>query len=142
MRSENFASRLLTLKPDALKPTAGASKPLGFPKSKYTGGDWDAVERDMRKIWTEAHSERQLLKLSIFSPWEERNEAFWRADNVWVSATYRYIDAFFLAKLSNGEHYYYLSTFRQKRLSKGNWSELRYHGAGQGNKILSENIDK
>jgi hypothetical protein len=113
-----------------------------FPKSKYTGGEWDAVERDMRKIWASAYPDRQLLKLSILSPWEERNEAFWRADNVWISSTYRYIDAFFLAKLPSGEHYYYLSTFRKKRLSEGSWSELKFHGTGWGQRILTENINK
>ena len=113
-----------------------------FPKSEYTGGEWDAVARAMRKLWTDANADKQLLRLSISSPWDERNEARWRRDHVWVSGTYRYIDAFFLAKLGNGEHYYYLSTFRKKRQSDGSWSELKHRGTGWGQRILTENIDK
>ena len=96
----------------------------------------------MRKLWTDANADKQLLRLSISSPWDERNEARWRRDHVWVSGTYRYIDAFFLAKLGNGEHYYYLSTFRKKRQSDGSWSELKHRGTGWGQRILTENIDK
>ncbi len=112
-----------------------------FPKSEYHGGKWDDAEKVIRKAFEAKIRDKQLLKLDIYLPWEEREEAKWRNDH-WEVKTYRYIGANCLAKLSSGKHMVYRMNFRNTKLADGSWSTLEQWSVGHVYGILAENIDK
>lgn len=122
---------------DAARRRIGTAR---FPKSEYTGGQWKAAEKDIRAAWARRITDKQLLKISIYSPWEEREEARWRNDR-WIVGTYRYIGANCLAKLADGKHMVYRMTFRNTKQG-GGWSELAQWSVGHVYEILPENADK
>lgn len=111
-----------------------------FPKSEYTGGKWDEAEKDIRAVWAGEIPDKELLKVSISSPWDERTEARWRNDH-WIIGTYRYITANCLAKLADGKHMVYRMTFRNTKRN-GEWSELAHWGVGRVYEMLPENADE
>jgi hypothetical protein len=112
-----------------------------FPKTQFTGGQWSAAEKVIGVAWAEAIKDKQLLKLSIYLPWEERSEARWRNDR-WVIGTYRYISANCLAKLSTGKYRVYRMTFRNTKQANGSWSPLKHWSVGHSYEILEGNINK
>jgi len=112
-----------------------------FPTSKYHGGQWDEAEKHIRKAWAKAGLDKQLIKIDIYLPWEERTEARWRNQR-WIVGTYRYIGAHCLAKLPSDKYMVYRMSFRNTRQRDGTWSELRHWGVGHVYEILPQNIDK
>ncbi len=111
-----------------------------FPKSEYHGGQWDAAEAQIRTAWAKAITDKPLLKVDIYSPWEVRTEARWR-NGRWVVGTYRYIGAHCLAKLPSGKYMVYRMSFRNTKQPGGGWSELAHWSVGHVYEILQENID-
>jgi hypothetical protein len=112
-----------------------------FPKSDYKGGKWAEAEKVIRVAFTAKIKDKKLLKISIYRPWEVRDEARWRNDH-WQINTYRYIGANCLAKLKNGKYMVYRMNFRNTKLADGSWSPLEQWSVGHVYEILMENIDK
>jgi hypothetical protein len=112
-----------------------------FPKSKYSGAEQASAEKVIRQAWAKKITDKKLLKVAIYQPWNERSEARWRNDH-WIVGTYRYIGANCLAKLPSGKHMVYRMTFRNTRGADGKWSELEQWSVGHVYEILAENIDK
>jgi len=112
-----------------------------LPKSEYHGGKWNDAEKVIRKAFEAKIRDKKLLKIDIYAPWEEREEAKWRNDH-WDIKTYRYIGANCLAKLSSGKYMVYRMNFRNTKLSDGAWSQLDQWSVGHVYEILEENIDK
>jgi len=112
-----------------------------FPKSKYTGGKWSDAKKAIRAAWAQKIKDKKLVKVAIYSPWEEISEARWVNDS-WVVGTYRYIGVNCLAKLSSGKYMVYRMMFRSTKQADGNWSTLEQWSVGHVYEILEENIDK
>jgi hypothetical protein len=109
-----------------------------FPKTGHAPG---GSEKDIRAAWAGAIKDKQLVKLSVYRPYEVRSEARWHRDH-WVVNTYRYIGVNCLAKLSSGKYMVYRMTFRNTRQPDGSWGPLEHWGVGHVYEILAENIDK
>lgn len=116
-------------------------KEARFPKSTYTGGKWKDAENAIRTAWKQKIKDKELVKVSIYAPWEERSEARW-VNGRWVVGTYRYIGANCLGKLSSGKYMVYRMMFRNTRQEDGSWSPLEQWSVGHVYEILKENIDK
>ena len=112
-----------------------------FPKSQYKGGEWSDAEKVIRKAFEAKIKDKKLLNISIYRPWEVRDEAKWQHDH-WEISTYRYIGANCLAKLKNGKYMVYRMNFRNTRLADGKWSPLEQWSVGHVYEILKKNIDK
>ncbi len=118
-----------------LRRLAGAR----FPKSKYTGGKWNDAKKDIRAAWAQKIKDKKLVKVAIYSPWEENKEARWVNDR-WVVGKYRYIGANCLAKLSSGKYMVYRMMFRNTMQEDESWSPLEQWSVGHVYEILEENI--
>ncbi len=110
-----------------------------FPKSKYTGEEWSDAEKDIRTAWAQKIKDKKLVKVAIYSPWEENKEARWVNDR-WVVGKYRYIGANCLAKLSSGKYMVYRMMFRNTMQEDESWSPLEQWSVGHVYEILEENI--
>ena len=64
----------------------------------------------VRKAFEAKIQDKKLLKIDIYSPWEEREEVKWR-NNHWEVKTYRYVGANCLAKLKSGKFMVYRMNF-------------------------------
>lgn len=112
-----------------------------FPESEYHGGQWNDAEKAIRKAFEDKITDKQLLKIDIYAPWEVREEARWSNDH-WDVKTYRYIGAHCLAKLGSNKCMVYRMNFRNTKLGDGSWSPLEQWSVGHVYEILEENIDK
>jgi hypothetical protein len=115
-------------------------KEARFPKSNYTGGEWSDAEEAIRAAWSQKIKDKTLVKVSIYSPWEDRTEARWVNDR-WLVGTYRYIGANCLGKLSSGKYMVYRMMFRNTEQGDGSWSPLEQWSVGHVYEVLEENID-
>lgn len=112
-----------------------------FPKTEYTGGEWNVAKKEISKAYAEVVKDKKLIKMSIYLPWEIRSEARWRNDR-WIVGTYRYIGANILAKLPDGKYRVYRMTFRNTKQPNGSWSPLKHWSVGHSYEILEANINK
>ena len=114
---------------------------MGQSHSVFSCPGKASSRKDIRTAWSQNIKDKKLVKVSIYSPWEERTEARWVNDH-WVVGTYRYIGANCLAKLSSSKYMVYRMMFRNTQQKDGSWSPLEQWSVGHIYEIQKENIDK
>jgi len=140
-RISGVTARVRKIRKDLAGAERLALQRARFPKTAYQGGKWREAESEIRKVWERKITDKKLVKLAIYAPWEVRSEARSR-NGRWMVGTYRYISAHCLGRLESGKLYVYRMTFRNTRQPDGSWGRLEHWGVGHVYEILAENIDK
>ena len=148
VEAEQLAKRVAAMRADAarlrneevelVKLTISKAR---FPKTEYVGGEWDDVAALCGKVYLGQMSDRQLLRVAVRSPWDERTEARWRNER-WVVGTYRYVGVWLCSRAPTGNCWVYGMSFRHTKQPEGSWGALEYWGVGTAYPILEDNVDK
>ncbi len=105
-----------------------------LPAAKKTDKEMEAT---MRKLCENA-GWKDIVRLNIVDPdwWFDRHSG---GDSAIVS---RHMDAAVAAKGADGNYYYCICTFHQRRLIDGSYGKLELTSTGQKRTIPAKNIDK
>lgn len=140
-RGAEYRKAAAKLQNKAIADAAARLKNARVPKTAFTEPKWTAVSKTIAAIYAKKHPKDQLKRVVISSDWDERTEARWR-NKSWVIGTYRYINAYCVAKNPSGKFRVYSMSFRRTRQSDGSFGALAAFGVGDVWEILEENIDK
>lgn len=138
---EPVAKAVSAIRKDVVDAASRRLEGARFPKSEYTGGEWSDAEKSIRAAWAKKVTDKELVKVAVYAPWETRAEARWVNDH-WVVGTYRYIGANCLGKLSSGKYLTYRMLFRNTLQDDGKWSPLEQWSVGHVYEVLAKNIDR